>query len=95
MPDSLPNSAVSESTETRWFTREVAQILIVQVVFGFGWSLYLLMPKFMTTALHAGPDAIGLISAAAGFAGLLTVPFAASASTSSGGWCSSASARAS
>jgi MFS family permease len=54
----------------------VVLILVVQVVFGFGWSLYLLMPKFMATALHAGPDTIGAISAVGGFAGLLTVPFA-------------------
>ena len=76
MPDSLSNPAARASNETRWFTRGAARIVLVQVVFGFGWSLYLLMPKFMTTALHAGPDTIGLISAGGGFAGLLTVPFA-------------------
>jgi MFS family permease len=54
----------------------VVLILVVQVMFGFGWSLYLLMPKFLTTALHVGPDTIGAISAVGGLAGLLTVPFA-------------------
>lgn len=60
-----------------WVGREIVTIIVVQVVFGFGWSLYLLMPKFLTTALHAGPEAIGRTSAAAGLAAVLTVPFAA------------------
>jgi MFS family permease len=52
-------------------------IFVAQVVFGLGWSLYLLMPKFLATSLHAGPDVIGRASAAGGIAALLTVPFAA------------------
>jgi MFS family permease len=61
-----------------WVTWQVVTIVVVQVVFGFGWSLYLLVPKFLTTALHAGPEDIGRISAVAGLAAVATVPFAAS-----------------
>jgi MFS family permease len=50
--------------------------LVAQVVFGFAWSLYLLLPKFLTTALHATPDVLGRVSAMGGLTGLLTVPFA-------------------
>lgn len=61
---------------TAWVTRDVAFILFAQVVFAFGWSLYLLVPKYLATALHAGPDVIGRISAVGGATGLLAVPFA-------------------
>jgi len=63
--------------EQRWVTRDVLGILLAQIVFGFGWSLYLLTPKFLATELHAGPETIGHVAAMGGFAGLLTVPFAA------------------
>jgi MFS family permease len=75
MLPSLPASPTA--LPERWVTRHVVLILVVQVVFGFGWSLYLLTPTFLTTVLHAGPETIGRISAAGGLAGLLTVPFAA------------------
>ncbi len=61
----------------RLFNRDIALILIAQVAFGFGWSLYLLMPKFQAVVLGAGPDMIGMTSAIGGIAGLLMVPFAA------------------
>ncbi|HET6339577.1 MAG TPA: MFS transporter [Polyangiales bacterium] len=72
-------SAVQSSGESRasWVTRDVKRIFVTQVVFGFGWSLYLLIPKFLATQLKAPPDLIGQISAMGGAAGLLTAPFAA------------------
>ncbi|HKP62136.1 MAG TPA: MFS transporter [Polyangiales bacterium] len=78
-----PNDSVSlgapdqSRAPTHWVTRDVRLIFVAQVVFGFGWSLYLLIPKYLATELHAGPEVIGRISAMGGFAGLLTVPFAA------------------
>jgi MFS family permease len=78
MPPSLESTARAEPpTAARWVAREVGLILVAQMVFGFGWSLYLLVPKFMATALHAGPELIGHVNAIGGIAGLLTVPFAA------------------
>src|SRR5262245_26431997 len=77
MPPAIPNSVAASSAQPRWVTREVALILLAQTVFGFGWSLYLLTPKFLTTALHVPPDTLGVISASGGLAGLLTIPFAA------------------
>ncbi len=61
----------------RLFSRDIALILIAQVAFGFGWSLYLLAPKFQAVVLGAGPDLIGMTSAIGGIAGLAMVPFAA------------------
>jgi len=68
---------LGESSAERLFTRDVALILIAQTAFGFGWSLYLLSPKFQAVALGAGPDQIGLTTAISGLMGLMTVPFAA------------------
>jgi MFS family permease len=77
MPPTAPNIARPTPLAAPWATRQIALIIVTQVVFGFGWSLYLLMPKFLTTALHAGPEVIGWTSAAGGLAAVLTVPFAA------------------
>lgn len=66
----------SRETAPHWLTADAKRILIAQVVFGFAWSLYLLMPKFLTTALHVPPDVLGRISAMGGLTGLITVPFA-------------------
>lgn len=79
MRPSSPHLAEAQATApvTSWVTRPVLQIIATQVVFGFGWSLYLLTPKFLATALHADPEVIGLSGAAGGLAGVLTVPFAA------------------
>lgn len=63
--------------DDRVFNRDIASILIAQLAFGFGWSLYLLAPKFQAVVLGAGPDLIGMTSAIGGIAGMLTVPFAA------------------
>jgi MFS family permease len=69
---------LGEGSEERLFTRDVALILIAQVAFGFGWSLYLLSPKFQAVVLGAGPDQIGVTTTVSGLMGLMTVPFAAS-----------------
>jgi len=77
MPPSSPNLAEATAPAASWVTRQVLQLIAAQVVFGFGWSMYLLTPKFLATALHADPSVIGFSGAAGGLAGLMTVPFAA------------------
>lgn len=69
--------ALAESAQERLFTRDVALILLAQTAFGFGWSLYLLSPKFQAVVLGAGPDQIGITTTLGGLMGLATVPFAA------------------
>jgi MFS family permease len=69
--------AAAHPDSKQWVSAHVLRIIAAQVIFGFGWSLYLLVPKFLATELHAGPETIGTLSAASGVAGLLTVPFAA------------------
>lgn len=70
-------SVASEPSTGGFLNRDVALILIAQSAFGFGWSLYLLAPKFQTVVLGAGPETIGLTGAVAGIAGVMVVPFAA------------------
>jgi MFS family permease len=68
--------AAHSDAPPRWVNAHVLRIIAVQVVFGFAWSLYLLVPKFLAEELHAGPEIIGKFSVASGIAGLCTVPFA-------------------
>lgn len=55
--------------------RELGLVVTAQLAYGFCWSMFLLLPKFLTTELHASPSEIGLLSAIPSFAGALAVPF--------------------
>jgi MFS family permease len=46
------------------FTRNFTALLAAQACFGFSFSSFFLLPKFMTVELHAGPDEIGSVTAA-------------------------------
>jgi MFS family permease len=48
--------------------------MCVQPLAGFAICTFYLLPKFLTTELHATPSQIGLVSAAYGIAGSLAVP---------------------
>ena len=45
------------------FTRSFVALLLAQASFGFAFSSYFLLPKFLTTELGAGPAEIGLVGA--------------------------------
>lgn len=55
--------------------RELGVVVSAQLAYGFCWSTFLLLPKFLTTELGASPSQIGLVSAIPSFAGALAVPF--------------------
>jgi MFS family permease len=55
--------------------RELGLVVGTQAAYGFCWSMFLLLPKFLTTELHASPSQIGVLSAIPSFAGALAVPF--------------------
>jgi len=65
------------SPESRLFSPRLALLLAVQTVFGFGWSLYLISPKFMVVALGADAATIGRVSATGALAAVLAIPLAA------------------
>lgn len=46
------------------FTRNFVALLAAQACFGFSFSSFFLLPKFMTVELGAGPDQIGSVTAA-------------------------------
>ncbi len=46
------------------FTRGFVALLAAQACFGFSFSSFFLLPKFMTTELGAGPDEIGRVTGA-------------------------------
>jgi MFS family permease len=77
MHDARPEVTRPLAERERWVTSEVMTIIAAQIVFGLGWSLYLLTPKFLATALGAGPELIGRTNAAGGIASILLVPVAA------------------
>ncbi|HEY6556503.1 MAG TPA: MFS transporter [Polyangiaceae bacterium] len=58
----------------RLITPAFALIVAMQLAFGFGFSIFFLLPKYLTTSLHAGPDAVGWVSASAVVAAVLAVP---------------------
>jgi hypothetical protein len=58
-------------------TSRLAMLIVAQSAFGFGWSLYLLQPKFLATQLNASPEVIGRITAMGGIAAIATIPLVA------------------
>lgn len=71
--------APSEHAVPRVLTRDFSLLLATQSLFGLGFSMFFLLPKFMAQELHATPSEIGLAAAAAPAAGVLAIPFVASA----------------
>lgn len=57
------------------FTAPFVRILAVQLAFGVSYSTFLLLPKFLRQELHAGPDAIGVLSGASVLWAALCSPF--------------------
>ncbi len=58
----------------RLLTRGFASLLLAQAGFGYAFSSYFLLPKFLVVALHAGPREIGLLTAAHNAAVVLLMP---------------------
>jgi len=65
----------SDPTGTeRLLTPGFTWLLFVQMAFGFSFSTFFLLPKFLATELHAGATQIGLLSGMFGLAGIVAVP---------------------
>jgi MFS family permease len=74
---SAQNTQRDEARTPRLMTARFARIMLGQTTFGFGWSLFLLAPKFYATQLQASAETIGYLSAMGGLFGVATIPFAA------------------
>src|SRR5262245_50575134 len=58
----------------RLLTRGFASLLVAQAGFGYAFSSYFLLPKFLVVALSAGPREIGLLTASHNAAVVLLMP---------------------
>lgn len=56
------------------YTRSFVWLLLAQAAFGYAFSTFFLLPKFITTELAAGPDQIGLVMAAFGATSVFCIP---------------------
>lgn len=69
---SSPTSA--EEPEPDLFTRDFALILATQFAFGFAFSSFFLLPKFVVTALAGSPREVGFVGALSVVAAVLVSP---------------------
>jgi MFS family permease len=56
------------------YTRSFVSLLLAQAAFGYAFSSFFLLPKFIVTELGRGPDAIGLVMAAFGATSVFCIP---------------------
>lgn len=63
-----------EPSEPDLFTRDFALILATQLAFGFAFSSFFLLPKFVVTELHGSPSQVGYVGATAVLAAVLSSP---------------------
>jgi MFS family permease len=61
-------------SEPDLFTREFALILTTQLAFGFAFSSFFLLPKFVVTELHGSPSQVGYVGAMSVVAAVLASP---------------------
>lgn len=61
-------------TVTALYTRSFVSLLLAQAAFGYAFSTFFLLPKFLTTQLGAGPEKIGLVMAAFGATSIFCIP---------------------
>lgn len=67
-------SSSDEPSEPDLFTRDFALILATQLAFGFAFSSFFLLPKFVVTELSGSPRQVGFVGAMAVVAAVLASP---------------------
>lgn len=65
---------IPASEATTVFTWRYGFIVLVQATYALSWSVFLLMPKFMTESLNATPDEIGAMGALTNLAAVASIP---------------------
>ncbi len=68
--------ADGRSASVRWFTADLARVLGAASAWGFAFSTFYLLPKFLAQELGAGPSEIGFTAGVFSFATVLATPFA-------------------
>ncbi len=65
-------SATKRPAKSLW-SPALTRIVLAQALFGFGWCLYLLQPKFLTQELGVGPAEVGTTMAFGGISGVIAI----------------------
>ncbi|MCA9532134.1 MAG: MFS transporter [Myxococcales bacterium] len=73
MSESATRQAVPAPDE-RLATPVFAQLLLTQALFGLGWSMFLVIPKYLVQTFDADPVEVGWITAVPGIAIVLSIP---------------------
>jgi MFS family permease len=68
-------SASEEPAEPPLFTRDFALVMVAQLAFGFAFSSFFLLPKFVVTQLLGSPSQVGYVGATAVVAAVLVSPW--------------------
>jgi MFS family permease len=69
-----PAPESTEPTEPPLFSRELALVLATQLTFGFAFSSFLLLPKYVVTVLHGSPSQVGYVGALSVLTAVLISP---------------------
>jgi MFS family permease len=78
LDDIDPTASVDEKNTRQdgpLFTRAYLLLIGIQLTFGFSFSTFFLLPKFLTVELHSTPDLVGAIAAVGVIVSVLVVPF--------------------
>jgi MFS family permease len=62
------------ASDAEWLDPRFRKLLGVQMAFGYAFSSLLVVPKYLTTALHASPREIGELAACSSLAGIAIAP---------------------
>lgn len=65
----------ASASQPRMFGPAFLKVIFAQMSFNYGLSTYLLLPKYLSTELHAQASDLGLMSAVQGVVAVLAVPF--------------------
>jgi MFS family permease len=69
-----PTDSSDEPSEPDLFSRDFALLLATQLAFGFAFSSFFLLPKFVVTELSGSPSQVGFVGAMAVVAAVLASP---------------------
>lgn len=73
-PQTPQISSAAVVPQPRLWTPEYRTLLAIQASFGFGLSVFILLPKYLAAELRAPASSIGVIMAAVGLASVAVVP---------------------
>lgn len=70
-------AASAQSAAAPLVTPKLLRVFVAQMAFGFGWSVFLILPKYLATQLNARDAVIGSVTSMSGFAAVGTIPLVA------------------